>query len=79
VGSTEKPQYLKISAHLDKRHAVEVEQLLWEFKDVFARSYKDLKGIPPSLEEHRIELDKDVPTAHQAKYKMNPNYASIVK
>jgi hypothetical protein len=79
VGSPDKPQYLKISAHLDKRHAAEAEQLLREFKDVFAWSYKDLKGIPPSLAEHRIELEKDVPAAHQARYRMNPNYASIIK
>jgi hypothetical protein len=79
VGSTEKPQYLKISAHLDRRHATEAEQLFREFKDVFAWSYKDLKGIPPTLAEHKIELEKDVLTAHKARYRMNPNYASIVK
>jgi hypothetical protein len=79
VGSPDKPQYLKISAHLDKYHAAEIEQLLWEFKDVFAWSYKDLKGIPPSLAKRRIKLEKDVPTAHQARYMMNPNFANIVK
>jgi hypothetical protein len=36
---------------------LEVEQLLKEFKDVFAWTYKDLKGIPPELTQHRIELD----------------------
>jgi hypothetical protein len=46
---------------------------------VFAWSYEDLKGIPPSLAKHKIKLEKDIPTAHQAKYRMNPNYASIVK
>jgi hypothetical protein len=28
---------------------LEVEQLLKEFKDVFAWTYKNLKGIPPKL------------------------------
>jgi hypothetical protein len=28
---------------------LEVEQLLKEFKDVFAWTYKDLKGIPSKL------------------------------
>jgi hypothetical protein len=28
---------------------LELEQLLKEFKDVFASTYKDLKGIPPEL------------------------------
>lgn len=50
-----------------------------EYKDVFAWTYKDLKGIPPSIAQHRIELEKDIPPADQARYWMNPNYASIVK
>jgi hypothetical protein len=31
------------------------------------------------LAEHKIELEKDNPIAYQARYWMNPNYASIVK
>jgi hypothetical protein len=46
---------------------LEVEHLLKEFKDVFAWTYKDLKGIPPELAQHRIELDTTVPLTHQAK------------
>jgi hypothetical protein len=30
--------------------------LLKEFKDVFAWTYKDLKGIPPKLAQHKIKL-----------------------
>jgi hypothetical protein len=56
-----------------------MEQLLKEFKDVFAWTYKDLKGIPPKLAQHRIELGTIKPLAHQAMYKLNPNYAIIVK
>ncbi len=43
-----------------------------EFKDVFAWTYKDLKGIP-------LELDTTIPSTHQAKYKLNPNYVIIIK
>jgi hypothetical protein len=28
---------------------------------------------------HTIELDTSIPIAHQARYKLNPNYAAIVK
>jgi hypothetical protein len=41
-----------------------VEQLLKEFKDVFAWTYKDLKGIPLELAQHIIELDTTIPLAH---------------
>ncbi len=58
---------------------LELEQLLKDFKDVFAWTYKDLKGIPPELVQHKIELDIITPLAHQAKYRLNPNYATIIK
>jgi hypothetical protein len=43
---------------------MEVEQLLKEFKDVFAWTYKDLRGIPPKLAQHKIKLDITIPPAH---------------
>jgi hypothetical protein len=57
---------------------LEVEQLLKEFKDVFAWTYIYLKGIPLKLAQYKIELDTTIPTAH-AKYILNPNFATIVK
>jgi hypothetical protein len=58
---------------------LEVEQLLKEFKNVFTWTYKDLKGIPPKLTQHRNELDTTIPLAHQTKYRLNPNYATSIK
>jgi hypothetical protein len=49
LGTNAKPQMVKINACLQTNKALEVEQLLKEFKDVFAWTYKDLKGIPPKL------------------------------
>jgi len=50
-----------------------------EFKDVFAWIYKNLKGIPSELAQHIIELDTSIPLAHQARYKLNPNYVVAIK
>jgi len=58
---------------------LEAEQLLKEFKDVFAWTYKNLKGILPELAQHKIELDTTIPLTHQAKYILNPNYAIVIK
>jgi hypothetical protein len=52
---------------------------LKEFKDVFAWTYKDLKGIPLEVTQHIIELDTIISPTHQAKYRLNPNYAITVK
>ncbi len=50
-----------------------------EFKGVFAWTYKDLKGIPPKLTQHKIELDTIIPLAHQARYRLNPNCVITIK
>jgi hypothetical protein len=52
---------------------------LKEFKDVFAWTYKDLKTIPPELAQHKIELNTIIPLAHQTRYRLNPNYAIVIK
>jgi hypothetical protein len=39
-------------------------ELLKEFKDVFAWTYKDLKVIPLEISQHKIEFDTIVPLAH---------------
>jgi hypothetical protein len=74
-----KPQMVKINAQLKICIMLELEQLLKDFKDVFAWMYKDSKGIPLELAQHRIELDIIIPLAHQGNYRLNPNYATIVK
>jgi hypothetical protein len=38
-----------------------------------------LKGILPELAQHKIELDTSIPLAHQARYKLSPDYAATVK
>ncbi len=38
-----------------------------------------MKGIPPKLAQHKIELDTIIPLAHQAKYNLNLNYVTLVK
>jgi hypothetical protein len=58
---------------------LELEQLLKEFKDVFAWTYKDMKGIPPKLAQHIIKLDTTISLAHHVRYKLNPNYATTIK
>ncbi len=55
-----------------------LEQLLKEFKDVFAWTYKNLKGIPLELTQHKIE-NTIIPLAHQARYRLNPNCVTIVE
>jgi hypothetical protein len=79
LGINAKPQMVKIKAQLETSKVLEMEQWLKEFKDVFAWRYKDLKGIPLELAQHKIELDTTIALAHQARYRLNPNYVIVVK
>jgi hypothetical protein len=49
-----------------------------KYKDVFAWSYKELKGIPRKVCEHKIDLMVNAQLIKQ-KVKMNPNYAFKVR
>jgi hypothetical protein len=73
LGINVEPHMVKINAQLEIGKVLEVEQLLKEFKDVVVWTYKNLKGIPPKLTQHKIELDTIIPLAHHARYKLNPN------
>jgi hypothetical protein len=49
LGIHKKPQLLKLNVNLDYSIANVTEQLLTEYKDIFAWTYKVLRGIPPHL------------------------------
>lgn len=53
--------------------------LFLEYKDVFAWSYKDLKGITLELGEHKINLIEGAKPIRQRPYYMNPKYKEKVK
>ncbi len=52
LGIDVKPQMVKINARLETGKVLELQQLLKEFKDVFAWTYKYPKGIPLELAQH---------------------------
>jgi hypothetical protein len=47
LGTHAKPHMVKTNAQLETCKVLGMEQLLKEFKDVFAWTYKDLRRIPP--------------------------------
>jgi len=79
LGTTKNPQIIKVNPQLTKESMNFLKKLFLEYKDLFVWTYKDLKGIPPKLAQHRIKLDTLIPLAHQARYKMNPNYVIVIK
>ncbi len=67
MGTMEQPQCMKINAQLIMTQIGSLKIFLHDFKDLFAWTYKDIKGIPLELTWHKIELNTIIPWVHQAK------------
>jgi hypothetical protein len=52
LGFEEKLQQVKIGVNLEPVVSYQLIELLKEFKDIFALTYKDLKGIPLDVVQH---------------------------
>jgi hypothetical protein len=59
---------VKVNASLELAITEQLIELLKEFKDIFARTYKNLKGIPLEIVQRRIKFDTKIPRVHQVKY-----------
>ena len=60
----------------DKQQLIELPK---QYKDVFAWSFEDMKGLDLAFYQHQINLHKDVKPVQQRRYRLNPNYAIKVK
>ena len=52
---------------------------LKQYRDVFAWSYKDLKGVEPSVCKHKIPMREDAKPRKQRPYTYNDTFAKKIK
>ena len=52
---------------------------LREYKDIFAWSYKDLKGVDPAICQHTIPMREEAKPSKQRPYTYNDNFGSKIK
>ena len=57
----------------------EIVNLLKEFQDVFARDYKDLKGLVHEMGEMKIDIKPEARSIKKRPYKLAHKYKEIVK
>ncbi len=57
-------QQVKVNYALEPIVTNQLIKLIKEFKDVFASTYNNLKGIPLEIVQHWIKLDTIVPLVH---------------
>ena len=79
LGTTDDLKLIKLNANLNPQLTTNTTSLFQEYRDVFAFSYEDLRGILDHIATHHIELDTAINPCHQARYRMNSNYAKAVK
>lgn len=52
---------------------------LKEYRDVFAWSYKDLKGVDPDICQHTNPMREDAKPSRQRRYTYNDNFAKRIR
>ncbi|MCO5548151.1 hypothetical protein L7F22_001609 [Adiantum nelumboides] len=72
-GEEPKPAY--IATDLTEEEEQLLIATLKQYKDVFAWSYKDLKGVDPSICQHIIPLKSDAKPSRQRPYTYNDTFA----
>jgi len=68
-----------MGAQLTSGEIEKYKGLVLEFRDIFAWSYKDLKGIPREIVQHTIPLVPGAQPVRQKEQRMNPRLQLIVK
>lgn len=68
----EEPRLIKVGAQLTPKELESYRALVIEYRDIFAWSYSDLKGIPPGLVQHTIPLIPGATAIRQKERRMDP-------
>ena len=59
LGTTNKPRPVNVAKELPDEEKKAMVALLTDFRDVFAWSYEDMRGLDPQLYQHQIHLSAD--------------------
>ena len=79
LGTKDKLRPENVAKEMPNDETKAMIELLMNFWDVFAWSYKDMRGLDPQLYQHQIHLNTDAKPMAQRRYRMNLNYAAKVK
>ena len=79
IGSEENPKPLSIGTSLTEAETLAITNLLTEFGDVLAWSYKDMPGIDRSIAEHKIPIKPGFRPVKQKLRGIRPEWSIMVK
>ena len=75
----EDPRPVYIAMDLTPKEEELLISTLNEYRDVFAWSYRDLKGVDPKICQHTIPMKDDAKPRKQRPYTYNENFAKKIK
>jgi hypothetical protein len=79
LGTNEEPKNIKVFKGLIPEMVKEWLEFFRDTQDVFTWTYKDLRGVPPKICQHKIVLEPNAKSICQRQYSMNPKYSLMVK
>ena len=68
------PKMSRIGDYWSEQQTTEIVDLLKEYQDVFARDYKDLKGLIKEMGEMKIDLLSEAIPVKKRPYKLAHTY-----
>uniref|UniRef100_A0A2N9HH26 Uncharacterized protein n=1 Tax=Fagus sylvatica TaxID=28930 RepID=A0A2N9HH26_FAGSY len=72
LGTVDEPRPIFISALLTPAEEKEYLELLTEYKDVFAWTYKEMPGLDPRIAVHRLAIKQEARPVKQAQRRFRP-------
>ena len=77
VGNFEAPRALLVAKDLHPAEKAAMIALLHEYKDVFAWSHEDMKGLDPKFYQHQMNLTKDAKPDEQRRYRQGRSQRQV--
>jgi len=79
LGTKEDKKEIKIGASLDPTVKKRIIELLEEYVDIFAWSYRDMPGLDTDIVVHRLPLKPECPLVKQKLRRTRPYMALKIK
>ncbi|XP_039686840.1 uncharacterized protein [Medicago truncatula] len=79
LGTEDDKKEIKIGASLEASVKKKIIELLREYDDIFAWSYKDMLGLDHDVVEHRLPLKPECPPVKQKLRRSHPDMALKIK
>jgi hypothetical protein len=70
LGTEEEPKMVRVGKDIEEKYEKKLIQLLKSYKDAFSWTYEDMKGIPPHICQHKIEIEPDAKPLKQSRYRI---------